>query len=52
MEVSATKRKSGGGDVPDDKPAEGASPEKKAKLDEKPTEAESKAANGESEAVA
>lgn len=51
VEVSATKRKSEG-DVPDGTPAEGASPEKKAKLEEKPADAESKAANGETEAVA
>ncbi|PSN51569.1 hypothetical protein C0J52_09494 [Blattella germanica] len=49
VEVSATKRKSEGGDAPDGTPAEGASPEKKAKLDEKTAEAE---ANGEAEAVA
>lgn len=52
VEVSATKRKSDGGDIPDGTPAEGASPEKKAKLEDKPAEAESKAANGEPEAVA
>lgn len=55
VEVSASKRKSEGkseGDVPDGTSAEGASPEKKAKLEEKPAEAESKAANGETEAVA
>ncbi|KAJ9585812.1 hypothetical protein L9F63_002403 [Diploptera punctata] len=45
VEVTATKRKSEGGDAPEGTPAEGASPEKKAKLDE----AE---ANGEAEAVA
>ncbi|PNF16137.1 hypothetical protein B7P43_G03296 [Cryptotermes secundus] len=52
VEVSATKRKSGGGDAPEGTPAEGASPEKKAKLEEKPAEAEAKATNGEPEAVA
>jgi hypothetical protein len=38
-------------DVPESKPVEGASPEKKAKLD-KPAEAEANATNGEPEAVA
>ena len=38
-------------DVPDSTPVEGASPEKKAKLD-KPAEAEANATNGEPEAVA
>ncbi|XP_069696592.1 brain acid soluble protein 1-like isoform X1 [Periplaneta americana] len=52
VEVSATKRKSEGGDAPEGTPAEGASPEKKAKLEEKPADAEAKAANGEAEAVA
>lgn len=40
-----------GDDVPGSTPAEGASPEKKAKLD-KPAEAEANATNGEPEAVA
>lgn len=47
-EVStATKRKSGAGDVPDGTPAEGTTPEKKAKISEKTEEKES--TNGESE---
>lgn len=40
-----------GDDVPESKPVEGASPEKKAKLD-KPAEEEANATNGEPEAVA
>ncbi|GLV43663.1 hypothetical protein CBL_07010 [Carabus blaptoides fortunei] len=47
-EACPVKRKSAGGDAPEGTPAEGASPEKKAKLEEKPTaEAE---ANGAADA--
>lgn len=45
------KRKSAGGDAPEGTPAEGASPEKKAKLDEKPT-AEAESNGGEAKAAA
>lgn len=41
-EVCCVKRKSAGGDAPDGTPAEGVTPEKKAKLEEKPTETETK----------
>lgn len=49
--VSSIKRKSagGGGDAPEETPAEGATPEKKAKLDKAPAEAES---NGEAKVEA
>lgn len=36
-DVCCVKRKSAGGDAPDGTPAEGVTPEKKAKLEEKPT---------------
>lgn len=43
------KRKSAGGDAPEGTPAEGASPEKKAKLEEKPVAVEAEA-NGAADA--
>lgn len=43
------KRKSAGGDAPEGTPAEGASPEKKAKIEEKPVAAEAEA-NGAADA--
>jgi hypothetical protein len=48
--VRATKRTPP--DVPGNTTVEGASPEKKAKLEEKPAESEASATNGEPEAVA
>lgn len=36
VEACPIKRKSGAGDAPEGTPVEGASPEKKAKLDDKP----------------
>lgn len=47
--VCPVKRKSAGGDAPEGTPAEGVSPEKKAKLDEASADAES---NGEAEVAA
>jgi len=47
--VCPVKRKSAGGDAPEGTPAEGVSPEKKAKLDEASVDAES---NGEAEVAA
>ncbi|KAF2896475.1 hypothetical protein ILUMI_09700 [Ignelater luminosus] len=47
--VCPVKRKSAGGDAPEVTPAEGVSPEKKAKLDEASADAES---NGEAEVAA
>ncbi|KAF5298968.1 hypothetical protein FQR65_LT09517 [Abscondita terminalis] len=47
--VCPVKRKSAGGDAPEGTPAEGVSPEKKAKLDEAAADAES---NGEAEVAA
>ncbi|KAL3279029.1 hypothetical protein HHI36_016544 [Cryptolaemus montrouzieri] len=47
--VCTIKRKSTGGDAKEDTPAEGATPEKKAKIDEPPAEAES---NGDAAEVA
>lgn len=49
VDTCCIKRKSVGADLTDDASADGASPEKKAKLDEKPAEAES---NGATEATA
>ncbi|KAK4882670.1 hypothetical protein RN001_005989 [Aquatica leii] len=47
--VCPVKRKSAGGDAPEGTPAEGVSPEKKAKLDDAAADAES---NGEAEVAA
>lgn len=47
--VCPVKRKSGAGDAPEGTPAEGVSPEKKAKLDEASADPES---NGEAEVAA
>lgn len=49
-DTSATKRKSEGGEATEEK-SEGVSPEKKAKLEEKPSEVEAQA-NGDAEAKA
>nr|CAD7401861.1 unnamed protein product [Timema cristinae] len=49
-ESCPVKRKSGAGDAPDGTPTEGASPEKKAKLEEKPEEKTE--ANGKEEVAA
>lgn len=51
VEVTTTKRKSEAGDAPDGTPAEGATPEKKAKISAEEKETE-ESTNGESEVAA